>query len=419
MNVKNWTFEHSFGFLQEQMGCGRWQNDYINLHQSILDGKIPNKQLVVVNLNKGFTDNLMGKVTALYMSLLTKRALRFVTFKNMTQSSVAFESRFLDIYANESAFPSEFLSEFEQFANGSTLSYSYPRYFTWAFETNTTFSPLYLVNCEITKCLKSFFLKGNISSYKPDVEHLMVALNRGATYQMVENLSKNNSGNRAELKELGVMSGNNAYPCAFFFLFKPTQEVVRRYQKTWNRLSDPAPLKIGIHVRVGDIEFAGPQSLARGRSLLIAFQNYFLCAQEIENTRKKENQEVLWYLISDSLSLRMAAAEKYSSKLLVEKVKPLHLDCKLVKAKCFHGNQNASMVMAAGEMLAFSLANFHIIGEESGFARSGAWLSIQSSPLSPREHIFTMHKGFNRSCAIGKHANPDEDSRRWSGIRLL
>eukprot|EP01035_Chromulina_nebulosa_P033014 gene33014-44169_t len=360
-------FEHSINFLQERLGCGRWHNDYINFHQQILNGSLPNKQLVVVNLKSGFTDNLVGKVTALYLSLLTKRAIRFVNFGNLTQSTVALESRFLDVYADQSEYPPEFLSQFSEMSNGTKLPYDFPRKFTWAFETNKTYSPLFIVNCEIASCLKNFFLTGNISGYKPDVEHLMLALNRGAAYQLVEKLDKTNSGNRADLHRLGITSGHTAYQCAFFFLFKPTHEVVRRYHKTWTRLADPAPLKIGIHIRLGDEEFAGQQSLERGRTLLQDYQNYFLCAQEIENTRRIANQTVIWYLISDSLSLRLAAHEKYGSKVFVEKVKPLHLDCKMAKIDCTNSGQNTSMVMAAGEMLAFSLVSFHIIGQKSGF----------------------------------------------------
>ena len=386
------------------------------MHQQILNGSLPNRQLVVVNLKSGFTDNLMGKVTALYLSLLTKRALRFVNFGNLTQSTVALESRFLDLYAEQSSFPPEILSHFAEKVNGTKLPYAYPRQFAWHFETNKTYSPLYIVNCEIGRCLKHFFLTGNISEYKPDVEHLMLALNRGASFQLMENLSPNNSANRKALHDFGLKSGQTAYQCAFFFLFKPTMEVERRYINTWTRLADPAPLKIGIHIRAGDSEFAYEHSLQRGRLMLQAYQNYFLCAQEIENTRRKMNQTVLWYLISDSLSLRLAAHEHYGDKLIVEKIKAMHLDCAMTNMTCSNSGQNMSMIMAAGEMLAFSLADYHVTGKNSGFARSGTWLSIQ--PL-PRTHIFTIEGKQNRSCAIGKHSKAEEESRRWSGVRLL
>ena len=43
---------------------------------------------------------------------------------------------------------------------------------------------------------------------------------------------------------------------------------------------------------------------------------YFDCAQEIEDTRKAGNQSVVWYLISDSIGLRMKAKERWGDKIL-------------------------------------------------------------------------------------------------------
>ena len=105
------------------------------------------------------------------------------------------------------------------------------------------------------------------------------------------------------------------YLCGFFFLFQPTHEVVRQFHKTWTKLSDPSTLKIGIHIRVGDYEFAAPHNLEKGRKQILDYEDYFRCAQEVEDTRRKANQSVVWYVISDSLSIRLAAQEKFGSKV--------------------------------------------------------------------------------------------------------
>ena len=48
---------------------------------------------------------------ALYFSLLTGRALRFVSYGNLPRFSAAVKSRFLDLYAAEEEFPPEVIGK--------------------------------------------------------------------------------------------------------------------------------------------------------------------------------------------------------------------------------------------------------------------------------------------------------------------
>ena len=48
---------------------------------------------------------------ALYFSLLTGRALRFVSYGKLPRFSAALKSRFLDLYADEKDFPPEVLGK--------------------------------------------------------------------------------------------------------------------------------------------------------------------------------------------------------------------------------------------------------------------------------------------------------------------
>ena len=66
----------------------------------------------------------------------------------------------------------------------------------------------------------------------------------------------------------------------------------------------------------------------------------------------------------------------YTLQVLIDKIRASHLDCDGTRGSCAELAQNQSLQLAVGEMLAFSLANVHVIGRSSGYARSGAWLSV-------------------------------------------
>ena len=66
----------------------------------------------------------------------------------------------------------------------------------------------------------------------------------------------------------------------------------------------------------------------------------------------------------------------YTWQVLIDKIRASHLDCDGTRGSCAELAQNQSLQLAVGEMLAFSLANVHVIGRSSGYARSGAWLSV-------------------------------------------
>eukprot|EP01035_Chromulina_nebulosa_P024605 gene24605-32045_t len=253
----------------------------------------------------------------------------------------------------------------------------------------------------------------------------MYASNRAVTYHIIEDKSEENKANKAQLQRWNLTSGTNAYLCGFFFLFQPTHEVVKQFHKTWTKLSDPTTLKIGIHIRVGDYEFAAPHDLVKGRKQIQDYEDYFRCAQEIEDSRRESNQPVIWYVISDSLSIRLAAQEKFGSKVLIDRVRASHLDCDSTKLSCAELAQNQSLQLAVGEMLAFSLANVHIIGRASGYSRSGAWLSIVPPDSErqhiydlPSEHIFGKPREYeNRPCSKSNFRPPGDDAKQWSGVR--
>jgi len=102
--------------------------------------------------------------------------------------------------------------------------------------------------------------------------------------------------------------------------------------------------------------------------------------------------------------------------VLIDKLRASHLDCVHVDTSCTQRAQNISMQLAVGEMLAFSLADVHVINKDSGYSRSGAWLSVRHGE---RKHIYDMfnhHRYNNRPCGLADHADPYDDAKQWSGV---
>lgn len=55
---------------------------------------------------------------------------------------------------------------------------------------------------------------------------------------------------------------------------------------------------------------------------------FFDCAQQIESSQATPGQKVLWYLNSDSHSLRLAAKQRFGAKLLTDTTTKVTYGCR-------------------------------------------------------------------------------------------
>jgi hypothetical protein len=62
-----------------------------------------------------------------------------------------------------------------------------------------------------------------------------------------------------------------------------------------------------------------------------------------------------------------------------------------------------------GQLLAFSLADFHVYTSESGFGRVGAWLSFGW------HHHYAIGDG-KRACGAGDYDDLRVDATKWAGV---
>lgn len=143
-------------------------------------------------------------------------------------------------------------------------------------------------------------------------------------------------------------------------------------------------------VRAGDQVFAGHDDT----SLEVA-SAYLKCASEIERYRALgPRDKVLWYFISESLSLRKAVKEKYGDKVITNvEEEAVHPDCQ------YHGQSGvcskhglsvedkavAGLLFGVAQLHAFSRTDYQVRGPHSRFCRRFALLRAKPRAQNRRE----------------------------------
>lgn len=76
--------------------CGNWQDEYTELHNSILNGTSPPRYAVSLWVEKtGLADKLTGIITEFYFALLTRRAFQ-ITHGNQPPFEAAYDAPFIN-----------------------------------------------------------------------------------------------------------------------------------------------------------------------------------------------------------------------------------------------------------------------------------------------------------------------------------
>ncbi|WIA20350.1 hypothetical protein OEZ85_006181 [Tetradesmus obliquus] len=214
----------------------------------------------------------------------------------------------------------------------------------------------------------------NFPAGMADVPVVLSTSNRGASYMMLTNPHHKDTWWR----HYGLRP-ESAFMCGFWALCSPNAAVQRMYgQRFWGPLTEPGVMRIGIQVRFGDkLAFLHSAALAPSALLALAAP-YFACAQGLEEAYAAPGQRVVWFVISDSGAFRKAAVKRYGDKVLTDdQLQLVHVACHLNDdpSLCKDSTLQLAVQHSVGEMLSFSLADYHIITRSSGFGRVGAWLS--------------------------------------------
>ena len=364
-------------------GCGSWQEEYIKRHRAILNGTLPPRYLVSISIEGGLADRLTGTMTEFIFALLTGRAFQIITYGTLPR----FEAAFLAPHINWSR-------PCDNDTLIANLKYTYrgQRGFqgdrSYGPEVDTKlYWPLYWINNDAEL---NFFLSSNVSNQPMNHENvttLFIASNRGRIVRMFSN-----PYHRSQLFRMGLRP-ETAVKCLFNFLFSPTDALRKAMNREFTALQTTDALKININIRVGDSVF---DPAFDDTTTLPPFEPFFDCASQIESFARLPNQKVIWYFTSDSLRLRQLIKQKYGEKVLTEEnLRYVHGDCGDSDAKrygnCTREAHDFSIRMAAGQIYAMSMCDYHVVSLMSGFGRFATVLSHFW------HNVYLVHNN-NRSC---------------------
>ena len=168
-----------------------------------------------------------------------------------------------------------------------------------------------------------------------------------------------------QLEGLGLTYAT-AFGCVLEYLFKPRPDVLGIIASETRRIRDPNTFTIGIQIRMGDHVLSGGDSLVNVSSPEIA--QFFTCAQQIQDSlpRVLRRHRVVWLLVSDSASLREAAAIEFGPKVLTKlEVNPGHSFIRSANdseaGQDFSERDKEAFKIAAAEQYLLSMADAHII----------------------------------------------------------
>ncbi|KAF6253796.1 hypothetical protein COO60DRAFT_1703665 [Scenedesmus sp. NREL 46B-D3] len=363
---------------------------YRQLHSRIMSGHAPPRYLVSVAPETGMADRLTGLVTQFYMALLSGRAMTashpdpdavppfaaacdYPLF-NWTHPQLLPRAVYAPLLGQDYA-------TFEERRNASMGLQQLPAPY------NQQYQVFDMVNATLP--MMPWLGTTNFTAWpleRPDLQHMVMASNRGATWKLA-----NNPYHRDDFWRLGVRP-EEAFMCGFWALCRPNEQVQRLYGRdVWGPLADPHSLKIGIQVRFGDEVLNTDADRADDAKYLSSLMSlatpFFECAAAIESAYSVPDQQVVWYLLSDSGEFRRAAKAKYGDKLLTDTdLTAAHSSCWANRGRTTRGEVLSSgacspeltervMQHAVGSMLALSLADFHIMTKASGLGRVAAALS--------------------------------------------
>lgn len=326
--------------------CGTWQENYIKLHQEVLRGVRAPRFAVSVAVEAGLADRLTGTITDFFYALLTDRAFQIMTYHPLPGLETVFYMPNIKWYRPTD--PDELIGPLKYTYKGER---GYEGTRELGRDINQTkYAMQYMIN-DIGGSFNDF-ISSDLNSFPKghaNAEVVFLASNRGGTIRLFDN-----PHHAAQLRAFGL-TPQTAFQCAFKFLFGFKDADVSESETFSTLAKHPHQNVIGIQIRVGDGVFMGEDN-----THIEDFLDYFKCAEEIEKYFSGSHG-FLWYLVSDSLTLRKDAKAKYGSKLVTGLQNVTHVEC----SRNIHGCTSIepakrALKLAASELLAFSYPGHHV-----------------------------------------------------------
>lgn len=298
---------------RRELLCGsKWQEDYSQLHDDILNNRRPPKYLVYIcggeKYGCGGYGNRLGAIASLfYLSVVTGRA--FLIDWNST------------VPITEYLQPKNIRWNYPT----SKLSHLKKNYHYWGRGDHES------VNKESQRSSDKFhlfreWLEGtDLDKYLDSPVEVVTSL----WYFAPSFRQHKFAGSLAD--KLGANARGHRYSlvgCAFDFLFERTPDFDKTLSTARESLHFKADVpRIGIHIRMGDASFR-PRSLDQRTS---DFNSFFTCAKSLENeivssNRKIKRKDIRWFLATDNTEVKEYALRTYPNKVVSLAVKVEHIN---------------------------------------------------------------------------------------------
>lgn len=390
-------------YFPQSLQCGSWHKEYAEMHADVLAGRRPPRYLISLSPQTGIADRLVGMVTQLYLAILSDRALTAVTYGDLPRFEAACAAPFIN-WTHPTPLEQHLVAPFIEWRRDMRWKYNYT--FDPAAIDTSQYAALYSNNGAPYKIWKA----GNVSNEpdgKPETPYVIGYSNRGRSFVLA-----NNPYHKSQFFRMGISPGK-AFMCGMLFLCTPNEAVQALYQRYWDVLKDDKALKIGVNIRIGEHVYKGEgeYNATTKQAMLDKGARFFDCAAKLEKAFALPGQRVVWFLTSDSLLLRKAAADEYGDKILTDlERKPVHPDCRSFNPEeCQEDAMNLAMVHSIGQMFTFSMADYHILPQNRGFARVGAWLSGRW------KNVYELPDD-DSLCDPATPTDPEASSVLWAGV---
>jgi hypothetical protein len=205
------------------------------------------------------------------------------------------------------------------------------------------------------------------------------------------------------------LTAENAFGCVLNFLMAPKPSIFAPFAPQLNLMTNHSILRIGIQIRGGD-------KLLMSNGIhtvnIDDYMSFFVCAHQIEAWARYPGQEVVWFLMTDSMAIRQEAKKKFGDKLTVAinaVIEHTSKEDNVCKVNCTVSDRGFSD--AAAEWWMFGYADYFVVTKYSGYGRSAAMRGMK------RTHIYTvMHGRQKLNCHQHGGTSLGVISNDWSGI---
>ncbi|KAI5474811.1 putative glycosyltransferase [Pseudohyphozyma bogoriensis] len=349
-----------FGDLMEEWRTGRqhsecekgsWEDEYTQLHASMLNGsRTPRMLEYRCPLGRtcgGLSDRMFGAISTFTSALLTGRAFS-AAWEYFLPIDLVFDSPYIDwslpYHPNTTRHQNPLVYDRPEMADG-------PKF--------------YDADVMVPGSRMDAFMKERLDTDWDNAPWAWLLTNIGSLIRTLKYVSPG----REKLMDLGLKP-RTAYACVFNYLFRPKPSVLKFVAQYTSLFALPDIFAVTIQIRTGDQSM---QNVEGGDVDQVEKYGYFFqCAERVSQVYARQDQKIVWFLLSDSEHLKQAALRVFPDKVVVSGIGASHLGDQNKYAKNTTETLDRFQDSIADSWIQEG-ADFQLITRDSGFGRLHAF----------------------------------------------